>query len=87
VGKSGPKWPKIWSTFVISKKVFKYNNHPMDENSPDMVTLRPATNRFLQKVSSPSPPKKKEKMNRAVAQFLIQCGFEMDGRKLILLSR
>jgi hypothetical protein len=31
--------PKFLATFVLSKKMLKVNNHPMVENSPNLVTL------------------------------------------------
>jgi hypothetical protein len=32
--------PKIWATSIFIKKLPKINNHPMGENSPNLVTLR-----------------------------------------------
>jgi hypothetical protein len=29
----------MWATLVISKKLQEVNNHPMGDNSPDLVTL------------------------------------------------
>jgi hypothetical protein len=31
--------PKVSATSVIFKKISKVNNHPMGENSPNLVTL------------------------------------------------
>jgi hypothetical protein len=42
-GKSGPE---IWATFVIFKRLPKENNHPIGENSPNLVTL-PVTFMYL----------------------------------------
>jgi hypothetical protein len=39
VGKSSTK---MWATFVISKQLLKIKNHPMGENSPNLVTLNAA---------------------------------------------
>jgi hypothetical protein len=30
---------KFWATSVIFKKLLKVNNHPIGENSPNLVTL------------------------------------------------
>jgi hypothetical protein len=34
--------PEILATFVIFKKLSKENNHPLGENSPNLVTLAAA---------------------------------------------
>jgi hypothetical protein len=31
----------MWATFVIPKKLLKENNHPLGENSSNLVTLPP----------------------------------------------
>jgi hypothetical protein len=31
--------PKIWATSVIFKKMYKYSNRPIRENSPNLVTV------------------------------------------------
>jgi hypothetical protein len=31
--------PKFWASIAIFKKIPKVHNHPMDENSPNLVTL------------------------------------------------
>jgi hypothetical protein len=38
----GKEWPKMWGSFLISKKLPKANNHPMGKNSPNLVTLAKA---------------------------------------------
>jgi hypothetical protein len=35
----GKEWHKIGVTVVVSKKLFIEKNHPIGENSPNLVTL------------------------------------------------
>jgi hypothetical protein len=43
----GKRSPKIWATSVI-KKMPKVNNHSMGGNSPNLVTLMPTNNTYVQ---------------------------------------
>jgi hypothetical protein len=46
--------PKTWPTFEIFIKLSNVNNHPMGENSPDLVTLEMTGNCLISLLVQPA---------------------------------